>query len=113
VIYSGWYPKLLYDGAPEKWQPTIADVHTDPNSQMALEEGVGDANFVIVAVDNKDDRAAYVGPVYSYYEFSSRQRLTDEAWRARILKGNMPARPAWTKMFQGAPVRRGPAPGAR
>jgi Protein of unknown function (DUF3160) len=36
-----------------------------------LEVGVGDVDVLIVAVDNGRDRAAYVGPVYSYYEFAS------------------------------------------
>jgi Protein of unknown function (DUF3160) len=111
VIYTGWYPKLLYGGRPELWEPTIADVHTDPNSGRVLEVGVGDANFVVVAVDNRDDRAAYVGPVYSYYEFPSTVRLTDEAWRAQLGGQQEVERPEWTRAWRGQRVRRAQAPG--
>jgi hypothetical protein len=37
--YSGWYCQLLYprpDGI-DKWHPTVADVHTDPNGAEILE----------------------------------------------------------------------------
>ena len=102
VIYTGWYPKLIF-GKPEVWEPTIADVHTDPNSGQVLEVGVGDANFIVAAIDNHGDRAAYVGPVYSYYELKSKERLTDEAWRKRLADGKAPPRPAWTASFQAPP----------
>ncbi len=105
VIYTGWYPKLLYQGSPADWVPTIADVHTDPNSGV-LEEGTGDVDFLVVAVDNQGDRAVYVGPVYSYYEFTSRQRLTDEDWRQRIRAGQAGAHPVWSSAWRAAPVAR-------
>jgi hypothetical protein len=113
VTYTGWYPKLLYRGDPAKWEPTIADVHTDPNTGKVLEVGTGDANFVVVAIDNGGDRAAYVGPVSSYYEFGSAQRLTDEAWRARLQSGDAPARPEWTALWRGKPVTRSLEPKKR
>jgi hypothetical protein len=57
------------------------------------------------AIDNAGDRAAYVGPVYSYYEFPSRERLTDEEWQQQIQAGTLPERPAWTRSFQATAVR--------
>jgi hypothetical protein len=104
VIYNGWYPKLIYDGRPELWEPTIADVHT--NGKSVLEVAVGDVNLLVVAIDNRGDRTAYVGPVYSYYEFVSGQRLTDEEWRQRIQKGQLPPRPGWARGFQAPAVQR-------
>ena len=104
--YDGWYTHLIY-GDPADWQPTVADVHTDPNDGgRALEVAVGDVNFVVVAVDNDGDRAAYVGPAYSYYEFTqpAQQRLTDEEWQERIRNGKLPPRPGWTAAFQ-APAK--------
>lgn len=99
-IYTGWYPKLIYRGEPEAREPTIADVHTDPNSGQVLEVGAGDADFLLVAIDNKGDRAAYVGPVSSYFEFAHDERLTDEVWREWLAGGLAPARPAWTAAFR-------------
>ena len=94
--YDGWYTHLIYGDDPADWQPTVADVHTDPDGGSALEVAVGDVNFVVVAVDNDGDRAAYVGPAYSYYEFTqpAEQRLTDEEWQERIRKGKLPRGPA-------------------
>jgi hypothetical protein len=101
--YSGWYRDLIYQGKPDLWKPTIADVHTDPNSQNVLEVGTGDAKLVVVAVDNGADRAAYVGPISSYYEFTSHDRLTDQEWWKQVWAGEMPARPAWTSAFEPPP----------
>jgi hypothetical protein len=84
-------------------------VHADPNDPgTALEVAVGDVNFVVVAVDNDGDRAAYVGPVSSYYEFTqpAEQRLTDEEWQQRIQQEKTPARPGWVAAFQPPPSRR-------
>jgi uncharacterized protein DUF3160 len=106
VEYSGWYPKLIYGGQPDSWEPTVADVHTDPSTGQILEAAVGDANFVVAAIDNRGDRTAYVGPAYSYYEFSSPQRLTDEEWRRRIQDGQTPPRPDWVHAFQAKPFER-------
>jgi Protein of unknown function (DUF3160) len=95
--YDGWYVRLFYGGGAEVWKPTVTDVHTDPTSSTVLQAGVGDANFMLLAVDNQKDRAVYVGPVYSYYEFvrGASDRMTDEQWSAAIAAGTLPARPAW------------------
>ncbi len=111
--YDGWYPALIYGGEPAKWKPTIADVHTDPSTNSVLEVGVGDVNFLVVAIDNGDDRAVYVGPVYSYYEFShpAKDRLTDPQWQRMIHEGRLPPRPEWTRTFQSpTPLPRDPRP---
>ena len=103
ITYTGWYPELIY-GDPEEWEPTIADVHTGDGA--VLEVGVGDVDYVVAAIDNRGDRAAYVGPIYSYYEFPSGERLTDEQWRERIKAGKLPPRPEWVHAFQAKPKRR-------
>lgn len=99
--YDGWYTELFYGVAPDEWAPTVADVHTDPNSQSVLEVAVGDAWPLVVVVDNEGDLQAYVGPSYSYYEFleGGGKRLTDEQWQQRIYDGQQPAPPAWMDSF--------------
>ena len=104
ITYSGWYPTLIYNGAPASWEPTIADVHTGPDG--VLEVAVGDVDFLVAAIDNWGDRTAYVGPVYSYYEFESPTRLTDGEWRKRVAASEVPPRPEWVRAFQGKPVQR-------
>jgi hypothetical protein len=108
--YSGWYCQLFYGGGHRsaEWEPTIVDVHTDPDSKSVLEQAVGNCNFLIVAVDNEDDRMIYVGPAYSYYEFRqpASERLTDELWVRMIATQSEPARPTWTNSFQAPKVTR-------
>ena len=108
--YTGWYCQLFYGGGGRsgEWDPTVIDVHTDPDSQTVLEEGVGNCNFLVVAVDNDDDRSIYVGPAYSYYEFQqpAKDRLTDNEWQQMLSKPNGPPRPSWTKEFQAAKLNR-------
>jgi hypothetical protein len=105
--YDGWYARLYFAGSPEKWKPTVSDVHTDPTSGAVLQEGVGSANFFVAAIDNQNNRATYVGPIYSYYEFThpASDRMTDETWRKLIEKRALPERPAWWRAAFPAPAK--------
>jgi hypothetical protein len=108
--YTGWYTKLYYGGGALERDPTVADVHTDPDSGLFLEEGVGDARFLVIAIDNQQNHAVYVGPAYSYYEFTSPTRLTDEEWERQI--ATTPP-PGFTAGFVIPPTKRSmayPAP---
>jgi hypothetical protein len=64
-----------------------------------------------VAVDNQAHRAAYVGPIYSYYEFTAKTPLTDKHWRMQVAPGPAPPRPEWIQSFMPSgpmrPARRG------
>jgi hypothetical protein len=76
----------------------VADVHTDPNTNQVLEEGVGDA-FLIWVIAPVDGRPTLTqGGVFSYYEFTwpLADRLTDEAWQSLEPK---PDQPMWTESF--------------
>ena len=50
----------------------------------------------------------YVGPVYSYYEFTepSSARMTDSEWETRINGNRLPDRPSLTSSFVAAPLKR-------
>ncbi|MHC1566719.1 MAG: DUF3160 domain-containing protein [Candidatus Syntropharchaeia archaeon] len=75
----------------------VADVHTDTNTGMVLEEGVGYVDLIVVAYKVPDGRILIgSGPVMSYYEFKHPMddRLTDEKWR-EMLMDNPPDRPEW------------------
>lgn len=102
-VYSGWYVDLFYGGqkAAIEWDPTVADVHTDPNSRQVLEVGVGRVDTLFMAVDSEDDVTMYAGPTFSYYQFHqpASDRMTDEQWKQAIQNGKAPARPDWTKSF--------------
>ena len=76
----------------------IADVHTDPNTNQVLEEGVGDAFPIYVVVLVEGRQVVALGGVFSYYEFKwpIGDRLTDEDWQAM---SSRPDGPAWTGSF--------------
>jgi hypothetical protein len=79
----------------------VADVHTDANSAMVLEEGVGQVDLVAVVIRQPDGTLSLaLGPVLSYYEFKwpMSDRLTDESWREKLAAQPAP-RPAWTAAF--------------
>jgi len=69
----------------------VADVHTDLNTNMCLEEGVGYIDFAIVAFSNNGKIYLAAGPILSYYEFKQpvNNRLTDEEWENMIGKISM------------------------
>ena len=117
--YDGWYCDLFYTRLEcAKWDPIVADVHTDPSDWSlqggaCLEVAVGDVNLGMIAVDNENDRAVYAGPLYSYYEFLQpvKDRLTDQQWQEMIRTGKAPARPSWVEAFQAPAVERVPQRG--
>ncbi|MBT9557717.1 MAG: DUF3160 domain-containing protein [Myxococcales bacterium] len=107
--WNGWYVKLIFiRRGVEKdaidAHPTIADVHTDPDAGKVLEVGTGNVDLTVAAIDNHGDRAIYVGPTFSYYEFTqpASDRLTDPQWEAMLSSPNKaPARPAWLQPYLG------------
>ncbi|MBN2379698.1 DUF3160 domain-containing protein [candidate division WOR-3 bacterium] len=76
----------------------IADVHSDPNSGLVLEEGTGDPAriYVICRIDGKTYVAQ--GGAYTYFEFKHpmSDRLTDEAWHDLLDSSKRPEMPSWT-----------------
>jgi hypothetical protein len=107
--FDGWYSKLFYSPFDhDQWRATVADVHTDPTSAEALQAATGDTGLIVVAVDSQGDRAVYVGPSYSYYEFRHpvESRLTDAEWMALVRRRELPDSPEWTRSFR-APPREG------
>ncbi len=79
----------------------IADVHTDPNDGLVLEEGVGRPMVILVAVDIEGQVTLVRGAVFSYYEFTwpMDDRLTDESWQVMLEQGEAPPLPTWTQSF--------------
>lgn len=105
--YDGWYPALFYKGRSDagRWDATVADVHTDPAAEgdpgAVLHEAVGNVDLLLVAVDSGPDRAVYLGPVLSHYEFDrpNAQRWSDAGWREALQTGQAPGRPEWTRDY--------------
>ena len=75
----------------------IADVHTDPNTEMVLEVGVGNPFVIYVVVqDHRGNLRLTKGATFSYYEFTHpmENRLTDEEWQD-MLDNDPPPLPEW------------------
>ena len=87
----------------DKNMAIAADFHTvAPNRYDKggyLEAGVGPAHEIYVVVPINGKLYLTRGAVFSYYEFESGSRLTDEAWQKMLKDGKAPAQPAWTNSF--------------
>ncbi len=106
TMYNGWYPTLFYKGRTDsgKWDALVSDVHTNVPAPIlgdpggVLHQGVGNIDFMMVAIDSGKDRMVYAGPVMSHYEFVMKgtQRKSDSEWKKDLRKGKTPPRPPWT-----------------
>lgn len=106
---SGWYPELFFQyGSDVEFDPTIADVHTQPFDEdgnpvgHVLHVATGGPRRMIVTVETCSGPRAYVGLVSSYGEkiTENLERLTDEKWAAEI-KGRAAPAPAWMSDLVG------------
>ncbi|MFV9503278.1 MAG: DUF3160 domain-containing protein [Oscillochloridaceae bacterium umkhey_bin13] len=94
-------------GGDDLQAAVVADIATDPNSGLVLENAVGRI-FPIYVVAPVDGRLVLtVGGVFSHYEFSQPlgDRLTDDAWRAMLDADAAPPLAPWTASYfveQGA-----------
>jgi hypothetical protein len=109
--YAGWYTKLLYDDpsgedALLKEDFIVADVHTVPTNCVGgylgavVHVGTGPVNLgVFIAEVPGVQKVAFVGPVFSYYEYTTLNynRLNDEDWKTTYLFQSM--RPDWVNLY--------------
>jgi hypothetical protein len=96
---DGWYPGLFYETPDvEKFDPTIADVHTQPYDEAGnpvgkvLHVGTGKARLMVVTINTCSGARAYAGLASSYFEKITENflRLDDPTWAASF----SPAAPA-------------------
>jgi hypothetical protein len=92
-IPEGWYVKLFANRDDvTSTDPTIADVHTDPNTGgpeppgQVLHVGTGGPRLVVMTADTCLGPRAYVGLASSYFEkiTINFQRLDDKEWSAQV-----------------------------
>ncbi|MCB9207009.1 MAG: DUF3160 domain-containing protein, partial [Ignavibacteriales bacterium] len=109
--HVGWYPNLFY----EDWEQDdfhkedflVADYHTAPTDAggyligWVKHAGTGPIDLaVIVAKNSANEYISYVGPVASYYEYTSTNfyRLTDDEWKENYLVKES-SRPNWVNIY--------------
>ena len=99
---DGWY---LIESDTDRNMAVIADVHTTLGGY--LNEGVGHACEIYVAIPQNGKVYLTRGAVFDYYEFTSTERLTDEEWQ-KIIRENPPERVPFVGTFMdeniGEPV---------
>jgi len=105
--YDGWFCELFYKRGKDAVvsEYLVADVHTNPPDDFqpgsVLHQGVGKVNMMIISINSGPDRAVYVGPVFSHFEFSTKgvKRVSDAEWSKQVEVGDVPKRSKWTKDF--------------
>ena len=77
---------------------TVADVHTDPNAGLALEEAVGKPLELCALAPFEGKWYLASGAMFSYYEFTRpmADRMSDEQWQALSPR---PPMPEWSSSF--------------
>lgn len=87
----------------DKNMAVIADFHTIGPNQYSeggyMEAGVGPAYEIYAVVPIGGKLYLTRGAVFSYHEFISDERLTDEKWQEIIKGGTKPPMPEWTNSF--------------
>jgi hypothetical protein len=89
---TGWYPQLFFGVNSTTFDPTIADVHTQPKDEgggdvgRVLHVGTGYARLMVVTANTCTGPRAYAGLASSYFEEITEkyQRLSDPEWEARF-----------------------------
>lgn len=91
-LRAGWYKSLFFQPSSAAWwEPTIADVHTQPTDEAGnvvgkvLHVGTGSPNTLVVVAEGCSGPRAYVGLTSSYRETveSDFSRLDDVSWASR------------------------------
>jgi hypothetical protein len=108
---TGWYKDLFFGETGLEYDPTIADVHTDPGgvrpvsrAPSVLHVGTGMPRPMIVGVDTCEGPRAYAGIVFAYHEHREPglNRLNDSDWSAKLEAAPAPDVP-WLEPVLAAP----------
>jgi hypothetical protein len=96
---EGWYPRLFFNASSAaEYDPTIADVHTQPTDEggavvgRILHVGTGMARLMVVTMDTCTGPKAYAGLVSSYFEKVTEnfERYDDPTWATELQSGTPP-----------------------
>ncbi|MCK6604414.1 MAG: DUF3160 domain-containing protein [Ignavibacteriaceae bacterium] len=111
IPYKGWYPRLFFnvnnysDGLLSN-DFLVADFHTAPTDAAGnvvgwvMHAGTGKINLgVWVIPDYQNQYVAYVGPSFSYHEYTTTNflRLTDDEWETQYFASS--TRPDFVNLY--------------
>lgn len=92
-VPNGWLADLyLFRESSIEFDPTIADVHTQPTDEVGntvgkvLHVGTGYPRLMVATIDTCQGPRAYAGVTFAYHEKVTEQfeRLTDEKWAEQV-----------------------------
>jgi hypothetical protein len=95
---EGWYVRLFATEEDAlKFDPTIADVHTQPADEAGnpvgkvLHVGTGHPRLMVITAETCSGPRAYLGLASSYYEVVTKdfERLTDPIWAGKLGRGEV------------------------
>lgn len=88
-------------GGEDLQAAVVADIATNVAGNIVLENAVGRVFEIYVVAPIEGRLVLTKGGVFSHYEFVQplSDRLTDEAWRARLDAGEAPPLASWTESF--------------
>ena len=106
-IFNGWYTSLYFRSDNfDKFRPTIADVHTNPNQgplpgPNVLHVATASVDLMVLTADTCEGAEAFVGPVFRYHEVDVKEikRLNNDEWEKMLKEGKAPPQPSWTSSF--------------
>jgi hypothetical protein len=102
---AGWYTRLFFQASPLAFDPTIADIHTQPTDEVGTPVGrvlhvaSGQPTLMVVTLDGcSAGPRAYVGLASSYHERVTENfvRMNDMQWAQEVKASGNPAPPAWS-----------------
>ncbi len=107
--HVGWYSQLYFGNNSNEFKKQdylVADIHTAPTDEFGnavgwvKHAGTGPIDLAIIVAKTVDNKSvAFVGPVSSYYEYTSTNfyRLTDSDWKDTYLQQSL--RPNWVNLY--------------
>jgi Protein of unknown function (DUF3160)/Secretion system C-terminal sorting domain len=107
-LFNGWYYRMYYnpDEKFKKKDFIVVDIHTSAYDEVGgyvgwvKHVGTGKINLGVFVLKNPDNVSmAYVGPLYSYYDYTTTNllRLTDAEWDSTYLALSL--RPDWVNLY--------------
>jgi hypothetical protein len=112
LTLDGWYSKLYYSDLLRDFDGImlsdhlVADIHTVPTDCGGIQVGwinhvgTGPINLAVILTKNHNSElTAFVGPVMSYFEYTTTNflRLTDDEWADTYLQSAL--RPDWVNIY--------------
>ena len=98
-----------YDGnswlSPRDDAPRWAEVCGFPDRGVSLAAAIGRPRTIYVLYPWNGMDILCVGSVMQYYEYESKQRLTDGEWLSLLDSTDAPALPAWMAPYAKTPAK--------